>query len=411
MSSPVVVVGGGVAGLACATHLVRRGVEVVVLEASDAVGGRVRTDVVDGFRLDRGFQVLLTSYPEVPQVLDLEALALHRFEPGALVRYEGRFHRVADPWRRPFRALASVLSPIGTLADKRRVGALRGDVIDVGYDELLARPETSAAARLAERGFTPSAVDRFFRPFFGGVFLERGLATSSRLLEYFFRAFALGDATLPAEGMGAIPRQLASRLPAKCVRTGVRVEAVAPTRVTLATGEPVGASAVVVATEAPEARGLLQVDVPEMRGVTCLHFAADRDPLGEPVLVLNAEPGGVVNDLAVLSAVAPGYAPPGAALVSVTVLGAGPVDVEAVRGELGRWFGDEVRRWRLLRTLRIPNALPTFLPPTVPVKPATVRPGLYVAGDHRATPSLQGALESGRRAAEALWTDRLKGGS
>lgn len=411
MSSPVVVVGGGVAGLACATHLVRRGVEVVVLEASDAVGGRVRTDVVDGFRLDRGFQVLLTSYPEVPQVLDLAALALHKFEPGALVRYEGRFHRVVDPWRRPFRALASVFSPIGSLADKRRVGALRGDVIDVGYDDLLARPETSAAARLAERGFTPSAVDRFFRPFFGGVFLERGLATSSRLLEYLFRAFALGEATLPAEGMGAIPRQLAARLPAGCVRTGVRVEAVAPTRVSLSTGEPVGASAVVVATEAPEARGLLQVDVPEMRGVTCLHFAADRDPLGEPVLVLNAEPGGIVNDLAVLSAVAPGYAPPGAALVSVTVLGAGPVDVEAVRAEIGRWFGDEVRRWRLLRTLRIPNALPTFLPPTVPAKPATVRPGLYVAGDHRATPSLQGALESGRRAAEALLADRAKGGS
>lgn len=411
MSSPVVVVGGGVAGLACATHLVRRGVEVVVLEASDAVGGRVRTDVVDGFRLDRGFQVLLTSYPEVPQVLDLAALALHKFEPGALVRYEGRFHRVVDPWRRPFRALASVFSPIGSLADKRRVGALRGDVIDVGYDDLLARPETSAAERLAERGFTPSAVDRFFRPFFGGVFLERGLATSSRLLEYLFRAFALGEATLPAEGMGAIPRQLAARLPAGCVRTGVRVEAVAPTRVSLSTGEPVGASAVVVATEAPEARGLLQVDVPEMRGVTCLHFAADRDPLGEPVLVLNAEPGGIVNDLAVLSAVAPGYAPPGAALVSVTVLGAGPVDVEAVRAEIGRWFGDEVRRWRLLRTLRIPNALPTFLPPTVPAKPATVRPGLYVAGDHRATPSLQGALESGRRAAEALLADRAKGGS
>lgn len=410
MSSPVVVVGGGVAGLACATHLVRRGVEVVVLEASDAVGGRVRTDVVDGFRLDRGFQVLVTSYPEVPQVLDLAALDLHRFEPGALVRYEGRFHRVVDPWRRPFRALASVFSPIGSLADKRRVGALRGEVLDVGYDDLLARPETSAAARLAERGFTPSAVDRFFRPFFGGVFLERALATSSRLLEYLFRAFAVGDATLPSEGMGAIPRQLAARLPAGCVRTGVRVEAVAPTRATLSTGEPVGASAVVVATEAPEARGLLQVDVPEMRGVTCLHFAADRDPVSEPVLVLNAEPGGVVNDLAVLSAVAPGYAPPGAALVSVTVLGAGPVDVEAVRAEIGRWFGDEVRRWRLLRTLRIPHALPAFLPPTTPAKPATVRPGLYVAGDHRATPSLQGALESGRRAAEALLADRARGG-
>jgi phytoene dehydrogenase-like protein len=409
VSSPVVVVGAGMAGLACATHLVRRGVDVVVLEGSDAVGGRVRTDVVDGFRLDRGFQVLLTSYPELPQVLDVAALDLRKFEPGALVRYEGRFHRVVDPWRRPFRALASVFSPIGSLADKRRIGALRGDVVDVGYDDLLARPETSAAAHLAARGFTPSAVDRFFRPFFGGVFLERALSTSSRLLEYLFRAFALGDATLPAQGMGAIPQQLAARLPAGCVRTGARVEAVAPGRATLSTGEPVGASAVVVATEAPEARGLLHLDTPEMRGVTCLHFAADRDPVSEPVLVLNAEPGGVVNDLAVLSAVAPGYAPAGAALVSVTVLGSGAVDVEAVRAELGRWFGDEVRRWRLLRALPIPHALPTFLPPTTPVRPAAVRPGLYVAGDHRATPSLQGALESGRRAAEAVLADRAQG--
>jgi len=408
VSSPVVVVGGGVAGLACATHLTRGGVEVVVLEASDVVGGRVRTDVVEGFRLDRGFQVLLTAYPEVARTLDLGPLALARFEPGALVRYEGRFHRVVDPWRRPFRALGSVFSPIGTLADKRRIGALRGDLVAAVPDDLLARPETSAAARLAERGFSPSAVDRFFKPFFGGVFLERALTTSSRWLEYLFRVFAVGDAALPAEGMGAVPRQLAARLPAGSVRTGVRVEAVAPTRATLATGEPVGASAVVVATEAPEARGLLGLDVPAMRGVTCLHFAAERDPVSEPVLVLNAEPGGIVNDLAVLSAVAPGYAPAGAALVSVTVLGVGPVDVEAVRAELARWFGDEVRRWRLLRCLPIPLALPVFQPPTSPSKPATVRPGLYVAGDHRATPSMQGALESGRRAAEAVLADRAR---
>jgi phytoene dehydrogenase-like protein len=222
VSSPVVVVGGGVAGLACATHLVRRGVEVVVLEASDAVGGRVRTDVVDGFRLDRGFQVLLTSYPEVPQVLDLAALELHKFEPGALVRYEGRFHRVVDPWRRPFRALAGVFSPIGSLADKRRVGALRGDVIDVGYDDLLARPETSAAARLAERGSRRA----------------RWTASSAVLRRRVPRAQA--GHVEPAARV-PLPRVRARRkrrcppgawarsapggrqAPAKCVRTGVRV--------------------------------------------------------------------------------------------------------------------------------------------------------------------------------------------
>lgn len=405
-SSPVVVVGGGVAGLACAGHLARRGVDVVVLEASDAVGGRVRTDVVDGFRLDRGFQVLLTSYPEVVATLDLAALDLRRFAPGALVRHGGRFHRVVDPWRRPLAALGAVFSPVGTLGDKRRLGALRREVLDARPEALLEEPERPAAAWLAERGFSPSVVDRFFRPFFGGVFLERGLATSSRWLRYLFRMFAVGDATLPSAGMGAVPAQLAARLPAGAVRTGARVEAVSATRATLSTGEPVGASAVVVAVDGPEAHGLLGLEPPPMRGVVTLHYAADRDPVGEPILLLNAEPGGVVNDVAVVSAVAPGYAPAGAALVSVTVLGAGPVDEGAVRAELARWFGEEPRRWRLLRTLRLPAALPAFQPPTTPVRPARVRPGLYVAGDHVATPSLAGALESGRRAAEAVLADR-----
>ncbi|MCC7140406.1 MAG: FAD-dependent oxidoreductase [Planctomycetes bacterium] len=408
-STPVVVVGAGVAGLACARHLADRGAPVLVLEASDGVGGRVRTDVVDGFRLDRGFQVLLTSYPEVARVLDLAALRLRRFEPGALVRFQGRFHRTVDPWRRPFKAVGALFSPIGSLADKRRVGALRGDVLAADPVALLARPEVSTEARLLERGFSPAMVDRFFRPFFGGVFLERELATSSRLFEFLFRAFAIGDATLPADGMGAVPAQLAARLPSGSVRTGARVEAVADGRVTLSTGEPVAASAVVVATEAPEAHALLGLPVPPMRGVTCLHFAAERAPLSEPVLVLNAEPGGLVNDLSVLSAVAPEYAPAGAALVHATVLGSGPVDPEAVRRELSGWFGDEVRRWRLLRALAVPQALPSFLPPTDPQRGARVRRGLYVAGDHRTHPSLQGALESGRRAAEAVLLERSGG--
>lgn len=402
MSSPVVVVGAGVAGLTCAGWLARRGVDVVVLEASDGVGGRVRTDLVEGFRLDRGFQVLLTGYPEVPAALDLPALALARFEPGALVRHGGRFHRVVDPWRRPLRALATLASPVGTLADKRRTAVLRREVVSSRPEDLLARPETTAAARLAERGFSPQAVDRFFRPFFGGVFLEAALETSSRWLEYLFRVFATGDAALPAEGMGAVAAQLAARLPAGSIRLACRAEAVSGNRVTLTTGEPVGARAVVVAVEGPEAAVLLGVKAAPSRAVTCLHFAAERDPVSEPILVLNGEGRGLVNDLAVLSSVAPTYAPPGAALVHATVLGAGPVDEGAVRAELSTWFGPEVARWRLLRSRAIPHALPAYVPPTSSRRDARVGPGLFVAGDHWATPSLEGALASGRRAAEAV---------
>jgi len=404
MPSPVVIVGAGVAGLTCALDLVTAGVEVLVLEAGDRPGGRVRTDLVDGFRCDRGFQVLLTAYPEAQRVLDYAALDLRPFYPGALVRHGGRFHRVADPRRHPLQAALGAFSPIGTLRDKWKVGAMRTDVGAGAPQALLERPEVASAQALAARGFTPAMVDRFFRPFFGGVFLERELSTSSRLLDYLFRMFCEGDVAVPAKGMGEIPRQMAAKLPANALRVASHVATVASHRVTLTTGEPIAASAVVVATEPAEAAALLDLPTPPMRGVVNYQFAAEHDPVGAPVLVLNAEPGAVVNDLAVMSAVSAEYAPAGQALVSVSTPGAGLVEEAAVRAELATWFGDEVKAWRRLAVHRIPAALPAFEAPTGASveKPPQVRPGVFVAGDHRETPSLQGAMASGRRAAEAV---------
>ncbi len=406
--APVVVVGAGLAGLSCAVELVARGRAVVVLEASDGVGGRARTDVVDGFRLDRGFQVLLTSYPEARRSLDLAALDLRAFHPGALVRLGGRFHRVVDPWRKPLSALAGLFSPVGSFGDKWLVRSLRAQTRAGEPDDAWRRAETTTAEALEARGFSSSMVERFFRPFFGGVFLERGLSTSSRFFEYTFRMFSEGDAALPALGMGEMARQLASRLPAGALRLSAPVAAVSEGRVTLSTGEPVAASSVVVATEAAEARTLLRIPTRESRGVSCVYFDAPADPVGEPLLVLNGEGRGLVNHLAVLSAVAPTYAPRGRSLVSVSVLGPDVPDAETIREELRGWYGDAVRGWRHLRTYRIPAALPVFVPPTSVATPASPRLGrhLFVAGDHRLVPSIQGALLSGRQAAGAVVEER-----
>jgi phytoene dehydrogenase-like protein len=411
----VYVVGAGLAGLACARRLHAGGIAATVLEASDGVGGRVRTDALDGFLLDRGFQVLLTAYPEACQVLDYDELELRAFEPGALVRTGGRFVRVSDPSRRPRRALSTALAPVGSLADKARVASLRRRVLAGSLEELFTRPETSTIQALAAAGFSDAIVDRFFRPLFGGVLLDPELGSSSRMFEFVYRMFSTGDVALPARGMGAIGEQLADGLPPGSVRLGQRVTAVAPGRLKLTGegGEQLTARAVVVATDGPSAAGLLdQPAAPGSVAAACLYYAADRVPIDEPLIVLDGEGRGPVNNLCVPSAVAPAYAPEGQALVSAAVIGpdasrgTGPLE-PAVLEQLADWFGSSVIGWRHLRTYRIPYAQPAQPPGALdpPERPVRVRPGLYVCGDHRDNASINGALVSGRRAAEALLED------
>jgi phytoene dehydrogenase-like protein len=409
-TSEVVIVGAGLAGLYCAGRLWGRGIACRILEASDDVGGRVRTDHVDGFLLDRGFQVLLTAYPESQRVLDYTALDLRPFYPGALVRFNGRFHRVADPWRRPIGALANVFSPVGTLQDKLTVAGFRRRVRAGSVEELLQRPEITTYAALRNAGFSDVMIERFFRPFFGGVFLDRELRTTSRMLDFVFRMFSLGDIAVPARGMGAIAQQLAGGLPPRTIRTQTRVKGVQDGTLVLDSNEQLRPRAVVIATDGASAAQLLgEQHPPPSQQVTCLYFAVPRAPLKEPVLVLNGEGHGIVNSLCVISAVAPTYASPGAALLSVTVLGI-PVfnDQEletAVRSHLATWFGQDVHhQWRHLRTYRIPYALPQQYPPSLVGGDhiRRVRAGLFVCGDQYGTASINGAMASGRYAADAV---------
>ena len=412
-SGKAVIVGAGMAGLCCALRLQEKGIPCLLLEASDEPGGRVRTDRVDGFLLDRGFQVLLTAYPEARRLLDYKTLRLRTFQPGALVRTGGKLHRVSDPFRQPWTLPATLLAPIGTLADKRTVARFRSHVLQGTLEEIWTRPETSSLEALRGFGFSQRMIDSFFRPFFGGIFLETELATSSRMLEFVFRMFSQGRAALPSAGMGMIPQQLASRLPAGTVRLNTRVESIESIRqgeVRLKGGERIPATAVVLATEAREAARLLpELHPPGSHDTACLYYAAPKDPVGKPILLLNGEGGGPVDNLCVPSAVSPTYAPAGQALVSATVIGASGADekdLEAeVRKHLTSWFGPEVAGWKHLRTYRIPLALPARKSLDPAALPVRRNPGIYLCGDHRETPSLQGAMVSGRRAAEAVVED------
>lgn len=405
----VIIVGGGLAGLSCARRLLRTGLSFLVLEASNGLGGRVRTDKVDGFLLDRGFQVLQTAYPEAKRILDYAVLELKPFYPGALVRFEGRFHRIADPFRRPQDSIKTVISPIGTFVDKLRVARFRKKVRRGSLGDLFRRPETSGIERLRAEGFSDTIVNRFFKPFFGGVFLEDKLETSSRMLEFVFRMFAEGNTALPAGGMGSIADQLASALPSAAVRLGSRVESLQEGKVILDSGEELRGKAIVVATEGVEAARLLGDSAKiDSRSTTCLYFSAPEPPIAEPILVLNGEGTGPITSMCALSEVAPSYAVPDRSLISVTVLGnkrKNNTQVEdKVRGQLRDWFGSSVDNWHHLRSYQIEHALPAQLPPVKDpaLKPSQVRSGLYVCGEYGSSPSINWAMVSGRCAAEAI---------
>ncbi len=408
----VIIIGAGLAGLAAARHCAKAGLSPLVLEGADDVGGRLTTESVDGFLLDRGFQVMLDSYPEARAVLDYEALQLGRFAPGALVRRSDGFGRVADPWRSPLAGVGSLLSGVFTMGDALRMLRLRSDAMLSLEGEPVAHGEVTAARALHARGFSDRAINRFFRPFFGGVFLDPQLSASQEWFEFLFGMFATGSATLPANGMQAIPRQLAAALPTGSVRTKAQVRAVHEGVVELARGEQLSARAIIVATDARHASVLIPtMRAPAWNSCATLYYAAPTSPLSAPLLVLDGEGRrGPVNHVCVPSDIAPSYAPPGQALISATVIGTPPTEDAALdrdaRAQMTRWFGDQVKGWRLLKIAHVPYSLPRAAP-RADARDAAVRvsAGVYACGDYLETPSINGALRSGRRAAEAVVAD------
>ena len=415
--SSVVIVGAGRAGLTCAVYLRRAGIEATLLEAADAVGGRIRTDVVDGFRLDRGFQILLTAYPEARRLLDYSALKLQTFRSGALIHQStGGWTTFINPLREPSGLFQTLASDAGTFSDKLRIVELMRYVSGISTDAFFHQEATDTETFLEDFGFSEQIINRFFRPFFGGIFLEDALATSSNFFQFCFKNFYSGDAALPAAGMEAIPQQLAGRLNPAQIRLNSPVRQIRDSTLYLETGESLRADTIVLAVDASAANRLLGLENPVrlFNATTNTYFTARQSPKAKPsgaekLLLLNENRQSAIHNIAILNDVAPSYAPDGQALISVSTHGLDVVNekalAERIQKELVGWFGQEVDQWRWLKTYHLPEALPTYYPGTqhAPLKRAE---NLYQCGDQTAYPSLNAAMQTGRKVAELIMANK-----
>ena len=406
----VIVVGAGLAGLRCARRLTDLGHEVTVLEASDAVGGRVRTDVVDGFRCDRGFQVLNPAYPAVRSWVDVPALKLQEFGAGVLVRNERGLRVVADPVREPGLALRTVtsgyLNPLELAALGRWIARVMADPRGV-----IRQRDTTLARSLDEAGVTGRLRREVLDPFISGVIADSRGTTSANFTKLLVRMFALGRPGLPEDGMGALPEQLRRgltdvRLETPVDSIGPRTDGVAEVRA----GTTLTARAVVVAADPGTAARLTALPEPETKGLVTWWFDAPAAPSRLPLLAVDGRrtddvvPGPVWN-AAVVSAAAPSYAPAGRHLVEATCLldrTDGDASEDEVLRHVGQIYGCDTTGWRTVTRHRIPHALPAVPPPLRPRSAVSLGDGVFVCGDHRDTASIQGALVSGNRTANSV---------
>lgn len=409
----VVVIGAGLAGLRCAGLLAARGLDVVVLEAGDAVGGRQRTDVLDGFRLDRGFQVLNPAYPALRRSVDLDALALGRFPVGVQVRTADGMAELRHPLRHPLSIPTTLRS--GLLTGRDAVALARWAAPGLVHPlSRLAADDVPLREAWDALGLTGPLRTAVLEPFLAGVLAEDRGTTSNAFAQLLTGYFAVGRPGLPAQGIAAVPEQLAShaRDAGAVIHLGARAERLSTSgdgvELDVTGGDPVRAARAVVAVGPEAVSDLIDLTRPATSGLQTWWFAADEPPTRSALLTVDGRRRGPVVNTVVMTHTVPSYAPAGRHLIAATCLlprAGASAEERDVRRHLGEIWGADVSAWSLLRRDDIPDALPAQPAPLGPARSPRHAARLYIAGDHRDTASIQGALASGERAARAVLVD------
>jgi phytoene dehydrogenase-like protein len=410
MKPTITIIGAGISGLTAAVYLHQKGYKIQILEASDRAGGRIKTDIIDGFRLDRGFQVLLTEYPETKALLDYKKLNLKRFLAGATVLYDGGQFEIADPFRRPTAIFATLFAPVGSLKDKINTFFLKNKLIKIAVSDVFKQPEINTISQLKKYGFSPKMIDRFYKPFFSGIFLENDLKTSSNMFNFVMKMFSEGDAAIPELGMEEIPKQLVAMLPENSIQYNVKVSTIENNKIICENGTTLDADKIIIATEAIGLAGTyISKTKQNFHQVTNVYFEANSTPNKKAVVVLNASTNKKwINNLTVMSNVSNHYAPTGKVLISVSYNGIPTIDdttlAENMKTELKQWYGNQVDDWKLLKTYRIKYALPKQEKVTNEVSNSEIKinDNLFICGDHLLNGSINAAMKSGRIVAELI---------
>ena len=407
-NAEVIIIGAGLAGLTAAKILKAAGKSVLVLEASDGVGGRVRTDEVDGYLLDRGFQVFLTAYPEAKSLLDYNALELCKFDPGALILNRNGITKMGDPMRQPGSLVSTLLSSAATFMDKLRMLRLKLKLSSKTIEEIFSEQETTTTEYLKRKGFSGTIMNQFFRPFMTGIFLEDQLTTSSRMFEFVFKMFSEGDAAIPAKGMGMIPKQLAECLSANEILFHQNVSAVEANVVTTAAGTVYKADFVLIATDPLRSPFRYGNAIIEYHSVSNMYFTSEKRPFEKPLITLNTLSGKLVNNIAVMDRISPYYSKSGNALISLSLIGdhskTNETDLqEKIIAELKFWYPEAVK-WKHLKTYHINYALPNDdqVSNEPDYKALRLNAQCFMCGDYLMNGSINAAMKSGRLAAEAI---------
>lgn len=402
-----VIIGGGISGLTCAKYLNEKGYSFMLLEGSDALGGRVRTDKVDGFLLDRGFQILLTNYPEAKKILNYNNLDLKYFGSGAMIKAEKGFMKMENPFRNKMAYLTMAFSSVGSLSDKLKIRKFANELAEIPDDEFFKMEATDTLTFLRNYGWSEKMINNFFKPFYGGVFLENDLVTSSNFFQFTFKQFFKGDAAIPADGMQEIPKQIAEMLPRNSIRKNARVKGFEGNQIFLDGGEVITADRIVVATDPKTSDKLLgETNERTYNITTCTYFSAESSPLkGQKFIALNPNRRGAVHNVCVPSDISSHYGNAGKSLISVSTQGLEKLDernlTNRIKRELFDWFGASVNVWKHLKTYHIPESLVQYRADSER-QSSKLGDNLYRCGDYLAYPSLNAAMQTGREVAQMI---------